>query len=345
MSRFQYLELDETPIAPVAAPDAQVTTHTHELNGARFGSDPDALTARASGLVSSSHALAAKADLDWDPKLAALVVAGGVAVPESVGRAVVRSDTGKPIGIVGKRYTPIPHRRLFDLADAIVGATDGAMRVGNAGHRDGGGRVFVQLSTQPENVDGIGGVALNVSLFTSHDGSCTFRAGFSSTVIVCRNTYARAFRDTAGGLAIRHTASAETMIAQAVEVAKAAGEFAGQWTNAAIALMGRPFDLERMHALASHLCPGEGTRSENQRKALVSAWHRAPGAMPGTAWGAAQAVTYFTTHNAGRPESRADAAIFGTGSPADMQADAWWALADDTATSDKRLATVKLYRC
>src|SRR3954453_20916410 len=69
--------------------------------------------ARASGMVRSAHSLLAGADLDWDPVFRTLQI-GGVDVPAEVGRAVVRSDNGQPVGIVGGRYTLIPHRRLAD---------------------------------------------------------------------------------------------------------------------------------------------------------------------------------------------------------------------------------------
>ena len=65
--------------------------------------------------------------------------------------------------------------------------------------------------------------------------------------------------------------------------------------------------------------------------------------MPGTVWGAAQAVTYHTTHDV-RAATHDEAAIFGRGSADAMQETAWWALL--TADGNDALArqTVKVFR-
>jgi hypothetical protein len=124
-------------------------------------------------------------------------------------------------------------------------------------------------------------------------------------------------------LKIKHTLSAEALIAQAQSIATLANEHAARWSDAALALMSKRFTDADMAALAQVLMPGDSTRTKNNRDRMMDAWVSAPGANAGTAWGAAQAVTYYTSHYIGSDESRADTAIFGTGLGADMQADAW----------------------
>lgn len=348
MALLEYVELDDAMtdspvIPPPVLPAEAITTHHAEAIGAAIVTGASGLTARASGNVLSARSLAGAADLDWKPEIVPLVAAG-VEVDKSVGRAVVRSDSKRTIGIVGARYHAIDHSILFDLADAISGASGDSLTFANAGHKGDGARPFVQMRTAPENIGRGVSVGLNVTLFTSHDGTLALTAGFSSTVIVCKNTYAHAFADCKSGLRVKHTSGAALILQTALDVANAAGEFAGAWSNAALALMGKPFSDENMRALSKMLVPGDTKRAENTRGELLTAWTDAPGAMAGTAWGAAQAVSYYTSHSIGAAESRDETAIFGHGAGADLQEKAWWALEMPVDAMRAELAKVYVVR-
>lgn len=326
-----------TPTVTILPPEREtIEKHEHELNGAAIVAGSDGLTARASGMVRSARSLAAAADLAWSPQLAALVTAGGVAVPTNVGQAVIRSDTGAPIGTVGARYTPVDHGVLFDLADAIADASRGGLRFANAGHKGDGARPFVQMR-MPRDVNGVETEQV-VSLFTSHDGTLCLSAGFTNVVIVCRNTYAHALSAASKALRIKHTASAPALIAAACDIAERANVAGEQWSNDILRLMGERFADTDMSNLAKAILPGDATRTKNNRDKLIDAWHTAPGARPGTLWGATQAVTYYTSHVIGSEESRAESGIFGTGIGPDLQADAWWMLSDGADTARERIA-------
>ena len=325
MNRIAMIELDdvmpaiEAP-APVTAP-AVVEAAPEVIRGDLHLTGPGGLTARAEGEVYTTHALAKAADLAWKPAIVPLVTADGMTLDKVIGQCVIRDDTRAPLGVVGARYTLLDHSHLFDLADALGAVTKGGLRFANAGHKANGARPFVQLR-MPADVNGVE-VERMVSLFTSHDGTLCLTAGFSETVIVCKNTYAHALANAKNGLKIKHTLSAEALIAQAQSIATLANEHAARWSDAALALMSKRFTDADMAALAQVLMPGDSTRTKNNRDRMMDAWVSAPGANAGTAWGAAQAVTYYTSHYIGSDESRADTAIFGTGLGADMQADAW----------------------
>jgi phage/plasmid-like protein (TIGR03299 family) len=346
MSRIAWLELDdavpvqqETPDAPVPAPTEiapeAIRTVDREMNGSAIAAGSDGLTARAEGEVYSARSLARAADLDWQPVLQPLVTASGGAVPRKIGQAVTRSDTGATLGIVGERYHPVDHAILFDLADAVAKASQGGLRYANAGHRADGARPFVQMR-MPGRAGRVDKETV-LSLFTSHDGTLCLTGGLGSTIIVCRNTYAHALNEAKAGFKIRHTASADAMIAQAFDIARIAAEYDAAFSGDALSLMGKRFTDADMIKLSRVLLPGDSTKTVNMREKLVSAFSASPGAMPGTAWGAAQAVTYYTSHHAGSAESREETSIFGTGIGADLQASAWWILAGDEATTAQRL--------
>lgn len=338
---------------PLAAVEAESVAVASNGNGAWGASTFHNLSngARASGDVRSAHSLLPGADLDWDPVLLPLYTSEGHILPADVGRAVVRSDTRRPIGTVGARYTVIPHRKLADLADAICGADGMALHFGNAGHKDNGARPFLQLKSEPRRIGhDVRGADVDVSdvvtLMTAHDGSLQALATYGANIIVCDNTYAHALQACkARGVSIRHTASGVRLLDEAIRIAKAAHDYAAAFDGAAVRLLSSRMEDDGMRALASSLVPGESTRATNDRAKLMGAWVSSPGAAPGTAWGAAQAVTYFTTHEISAREStdRAFGLATGEGNGADMQARAWWHLT--TADGAAALQTVQLLPC
>lgn len=350
MDRFELIEID-SPASPAVPASERIVT-AEAMSGSWGDETFHNLTdgARASGEVVSAHSLLKAADLDWDPQFRPLITAAGVPVPEDVGRAVVRSDNGRPVGIVGSRYELIPHRKLADLADALCGTDGAALHFGNAGHKDNGARPFIQLKSEPRTLGYQTGrdVALHdvITLMTAHDGSLQALASYGACVIVCNNTYAHALGACkANGIRIRHTASGLKLIDEAIRIADAARKYSQAFDNAALRLMSRPFQDAQMRQLASVLIPGESTRAENDRRAMLDAWASSPGAAPGTAWGAAQAVTYYTTHEitAREETDRAFNLATGEGRGAEIQETAWWHLTTDEG--ERALQTVKLYRC
>lgn len=339
----------EVPAIPLASESIVIASaQTGAWGDAEFHNLQDG--ARASGDVRSAHSLLSGADLDWDPVFTSLHDARGVAVRSEVGRGVARSDNGAVIGIVGSRYALIPHRKLADLADALCGADGAQLHFGNAGHKDDGARPFIQLKSEPRNIGVTNGRGVDVrdviTLMTAHDGTLQALATYGANVIVCDNTYAHALGTCkAQGIKIRHTASGVAILQEAIRIARAAREYAGAFDNAAMRLMSRRMGDAEMRQLASVLIPGEAMRAESERGKLMSAWTSSPGCAPGSAWGAAQAVTYYTTHDISTHEGtdRAFNLATGDGRGSEVQATAWWHLT--TEEGEKALQTVKVYRC
>lgn len=314
--------------------------------------------ARASGDVLSAHSLLGPADLDWDPVFADLLAVpewteGGIAkcvpfnVPKSIGRAVVRSDTKQPIGVVGARYALIPHRKLADLADALVGVDGFRLHYGNAGHKNGGARPFIQLKSEPRNLGKARVTAIDVydviTLMTGHDGGFQLAAVFGAVIVCCDNTYAKALgAANASGVFIRHTTKGVETVEEAIRIATRVRELGGEFDNRALQLMTSPFAAGLMEKLAIALIPNDTTKSENAREKLLAAYTDSPGALPGTKFGAAQAVTYYTSHEIGAREGtdRAFNLQTGEGTGSDMQAKAWDYLTSPDGLD--RLAEVKL---
>jgi len=260
-----------------------------------------------------------------------ILTVDGESVPSR--KAIVRCDTGKVIGDVGENYGILQNERLAELADAIRGV-DGSWTWAQGGALRGGARVFLQMKAPVRDV---GGEKLqsNISLFNSFDGSLKFSCGFSDTVIVCRNTFQAARRDTQSGMFLRHTSQIEKRVETATRLIETARKHFGAIDNDILAMMRRPFSLEQMEGLALTLVQGDSTKAEHAREALMNAYHGAPGHAEGFAWGAFQAATYYTTHGIGvrgtsgrtEDEARVESNWWGTG--AEITQNAWGVLTDE----------------
>ncbi len=205
----------------------------------------------------------------------------------------------KCFGTVKDRYRPFQN---WELADTIVRATDGIGIVTNKGGQlSGGSKVFLQAELTDEYV-GKSDVKRWVTVLNSHDGSSSIGFGSTNMVVVCQNTFHRAFKDTQK---FRHTESAKERIETAVR----------QFQNT-IAEDKRMFDtFKRM----SELRPDESivqavinkmfavdvtntkreeisTRKVNQLQQFAQAYNIERDLEGDTVWGLFNAVTRYTNH-------------------------------------------------
>jgi phage/plasmid-like protein (TIGR03299 family) len=238
--------------------------------------------------------------LDWTVSKRAITVEGGI--PARDHAAIVRDDTGEVMGIVGARYAPLQND-VLDILDAI---RDEAPIV-RGGVWDGGRRVWLQtaLGSYDTPSGPMEGTALAA---TSHDGSLSLWYTSGGNVVVCRNTFRRNLATAPNAISIRHTAGAGA----AVERMRDA--LAGARDNL-IAMTGEMMSWGRTKISAADItrylaeylpAPAGRAGEETGKRAIAShaerigqwrdAYARAPGAMPGTAWGIAMATTYYADH-------------------------------------------------
>lgn len=125
----------------------------------------------------------ATAHLDWEVTGERLVTAGGTAVASH--KALVRSDTEAVLGVVGKGYTPIQNRAMFDTLTGLV--DDGEAVFTHAGSTHGGRRIFAvmelpnvwKLDRDPH--------VTQLLATTTHDGTGSLRIRPLATRIFCTN--------------------------------------------------------------------------------------------------------------------------------------------------------------
>jgi phage/plasmid-like protein (TIGR03299 family) len=246
---------------------------------------------------------------------------------------------------------------MVALADAILGQGQGYV-AGNAGVLRGGSRAFLQLRAPVRSIDGIEARS-NVSIFNGFDGSMAFIAGFSDTIVVCKNTLAMASTDARAGLTLKHTSKVHERIETATRLIEAARKYTGALDNAILKMCGRKMSTDQWMGLVQTLISGTkgadgkvtvSGKAETARAALLAAYTKAPGAMPGTAWGALQATTYYATHvqpvrmTSGRSEAeaRAESAWWGPGK--ELVDEAWSYLVSDEKVAALQYQTQRVGR-
>lgn len=136
----------------------------------------------------------------------------------STHKALVRTDTGAALGVVGRGYQPIQNQSLIDLFSFLHedAQLDNIVVLG------GGRRVYATatIAIEGEVIPG-DPIRRHLHAFNSFDGSTAFGVFFSDLRLVCANQLAyisgkgaRKARSRSEGLVMRHTKSAEAFARQ-----------------------------------------------------------------------------------------------------------------------------------
>lgn len=289
-----------------------------------------------------------KAGLDWEPTIQGVFLADGSMVP---GVNVVTSPTGAVLGVAGNRrqaqsYAAIAEaidspdaegKRLSDYVDQKnVAIFDNGGRFAATGTIKGGG-------AEVRTAHGKMAVRSHTILAGSHNGKLSSRIMAANRCVVCDNTLRAAIgedvwsyraKSTAGmlarvksfGAAVREQLSD---FARSIERAQAMAD-KRITTGEAIALWESVLDATEAKMVAGKegdiVIPGadlvgqilgeteirQGGKRGKVLEYLLESYETAPGADPGSAWGAYQALTYYASHKAGRSEEgRSASLLFG----------------------------------
>ena len=268
------------------------------------------------------------AGLDYLAELRGIQTADGTSV--SSRKAVVRSDSGDVLGVVGNSYVPVQNYQAFGFLDAIV--ADGGLRYHTAGALGKGERVWM-LAKLPDDIRVKGSDDITekyLLLSNSHDGSSSLRVHFTPIRVVCSNTLAIAARNGRGqGVSIIHKGDLAAKVRQAQEVLGLATRFYGD-VSEQIERLARhypsPRQLEEYFRQVYPDSPdGPSTRAKNIREEFLRLFEQGIGHdMPEirhTTWTALNAVTEYVDHyrstrgksSHDRASNRLQSAWFGSG--------------------------------
>jgi len=163
--------------------------------------------------------------LDWEVVERTLWVEGDKDMAPSTMNAVdshkalVRSDTKEPLGVVGANWCPMQNRTLAAIADSL-GEGDEQVHCDTAGSLKGGKAVFIGLRGETTIMGG-DETYQYLLLANRHDGMGSLRIHPTATRVVCMNTYAGSEADSHLGYAWRHTAGLKLRQDEIISVLKA----------------------------------------------------------------------------------------------------------------------------
>jgi phage/plasmid-like protein (TIGR03299 family) len=129
--------------------------------------------------------------------------------------AVLRSDTKDALGVVKGRYKPIQNREVFEFADAIKNNSNAQASYDVAGSLFGGKKVFATLSLPKAAFLG-DDYQPYLFVYSSHDGSSSFKAGITNVRVICTNRITAMLSKAKRVWAIRHSNNAGSRIKEAV---------------------------------------------------------------------------------------------------------------------------------
>lgn len=243
-----------------------------------------------------------KAGLDWTVELVNVQASTTKRlIPRH--KAVVRSDTGEALGIVGRIYTPIFNMDLATFTDALTAdADDGVSGVGSL---DGGRRVYTVVNLGDWRPPGMGDeevISNSLVAFTRHDGGSSLTATYFPMRLACTNGMLAVVQHLVKAVRIRHTASAPERIVEARRVMGLAQE--GMTTFQAeveklieTSITDRKFAklVEDLLPITDDTSPSTDTKRRTARVVLVDTYLNSEnlGNIRGTAWGAVNTVAEY----------------------------------------------------
>lgn len=262
-----------------------------------------------------------------------------------------RSDNGKALAVASARWSPVQPKEVLDFFRDVI--REQGWKMLTAGVLLEGAKFWAMAEVPTDLRVGPLAAKAHVCFSTGADLKTATVVKPVSTVVVCNNTLDAALGEKGDEVRVRHT---EVWDPKKAKDSLGVLHFEGAWDTfqeEMARLYETPIDRdqatqifkdllrppkERREDLGAHsfsdLLSGPvktaAIKSEIEAdprglQPLLNAYRTAPGALPGTALGVLQAVTYTVDHTRGSDANRLNSAWFGSG--ATMKANAVKALA------------------
>lgn len=214
----------------------------------------------------------------------------------------IRTDTQKPLGVVGKNYNILQNRDAFDFLDGIIA---GGAKFETAGtFKKNEAASFITVSTEPIKIldDKIDPYIL---LTNSFDGSGSVRVMFTPIRVFCSNCLALAIKSAHNKVNIRHSNSLEIRMEQAKKLLLANTNYLHELNTIAEKLAVTPFSEDAFYEMCKKLYPSNDGDSEiiqvrnlAQIEHLMKAYRQDDlQNFNNTAWKAVQAMADAESHS------------------------------------------------
>ena len=171
------------------------------------------------GATTSAQAIKL-AGLNWRVEEKKVYTEDGILIPKAT--ANVRSSDGKPLGIVGDRYTVVQNEDAFAFTDSLLG--EGVTYETAGSLRDG--KIIWLLAKMPEDVTILGDVVTPYMVFTNtHDGRGSVKVAMTPIRVICQNTLNLAIKTSQRMWTARHTGSIANRLQDATDTLQLAKKY------------------------------------------------------------------------------------------------------------------------
>lgn len=197
------------------------TSTTTTQKEEKFVSAAERFATNAKGCTSTQELLN-EANMNWQVVEKELYTPEGLKVPN---KAIVREDTQKLLGVVGKDYTPVQNDAAFGFFNDFLDT--GSIELMNAGVLGGGKQVFIQAKIKGSETSIIGNDTVEnyITIAKAHDGSMGLNIGFTPIRMFCMNQMnAITTHAESKMLRFRHTPKIHENMEQVAAVLKLANE-------------------------------------------------------------------------------------------------------------------------
>ena len=211
---------------------------------------------------------------------------------------IFRNDNQKWLGTVGNNYKPFQNS---DLAMTIVSASKSINIETNSGGELGAGKKVYLQAQLPDEFIGKSAIKRYITALNSHDGTTAIAFGSSSTVVICQNTFFRAYGELEK---FRHTSSAKERIENAIKNLRTTLNLDNAMFTNFKRMADMPLKDEAIERVIRKIFNTElstektkiSTRKENQIKSFAGALEKEIQLEGRTLWGLFNAVTRYTNH-------------------------------------------------
>jgi len=244
----------------------------------------------------------------------------GTIAKSTTARALIRTDTGAELNVVGMQYSPLQWEDRFGFFDPLVAA--GVAEYSTAGALEGGRRTWIQAKLNKPIRVGRDDI-IEKTLLLSDGVKVATTVGATNDRVVCENTLTAAMVGLNVQAKIRHTRSNVMRLEELTDIIMQAERYyeaVGERFNrmAEVGVTGEQV-ADFCRVLVPDPTEGKSTvRATNQREAIMRLFENGPGAeletAKGTVWGLYNAATAFVDHERGtNREKRLVSQWFGSG--------------------------------
>jgi phage/plasmid-like protein (TIGR03299 family) len=270
------------------------------------------------GLATAEEALI-HAGLDWEVEMIqATKMWNGEVVPIPGRFSTTRMTDGKDLGIVSNDYHVYNNLEAFQFLNKITDTNDAEAVFTTAGSLFGGSRTFMVMKlTEGFTVGDNDAHDLYLMATNSHDGNQAFSVTVTPIRAVCNNTVTLALAQAKTKWSIRHKIALKDQAAKARDILQLGYTYEDAFEKEVAKLMEIEVTKDKFYSVVDKIVPASAVQHAITVEEIMNIWETEDTVRMGggedNAWGAFNAITFFTDHKEYKTPISKFNSVIGTG--------------------------------